>query len=507
MRCYFLVCLLAVFAGNALSARGDVMYEKSKEGDNNIEVVRMTISPAAEPVPALKYRLVARDINLKEGNAVPYYYRAQLELRSTMKKIRDKYDEEKALSLWYGTGDDATSIAKLPLEKVRDASHMFDPIYNGQLRPAFECNHCDWELGIEKMRGIDVISFGLPEFQDSREIARMLALCARLAIAEHRYEDAVEIMQQQYRLGRDVTKLPFLVCGLIGIAIDGMSNQTLLELIANPDSPNLYWALGELPEPPVDMRPAVRFEMDFGPRMFPLIHNAETTDHSPQEWDRLFVQTIRDLHTVGETPMPFSNGTATEKNVGAGLAATAVALAGYAHAKEWLITHGMDRERVEKMAVGQVIAIYTERIYRRFADDWENLWQVPFPQSQAVAQRLSRKLDAARTIGNGENREILPMVTLLLPALEASRGAQMRLAREVASLRVIEALRMYAARHDGRLPEHLDDIDQVPVPINPATGKPFVYRLEGTMAILELPLSDHIAGSGRRYDIQIASKK
>ena len=83
----------------------------------------------------------------------------------------------------------------------------------------------------------------------------------------------------------------------------------------------------------------------------------------------------------------------------------------------------------------------------------------------------------------------------------------MRIDREVASLRVIEALRIYAARHDGRLPERLDDIDQVPVPNNPATGKPFVYRLEGTTGILDLPLSDHIAGSGRRYEIQIAAKK
>ena len=101
----------------------------------------------------------------------------------------------------------------------------------------------------------------------------------RLAIAEHRYDDAIETMQKQYRLGRDVAKVPFLVCGLIGIAIDGMTNGTLIDLIANPDSPNMYWALTELPQPPIDLRPAARFEMDFGPRMFPFIHHAETTEH------------------------------------------------------------------------------------------------------------------------------------------------------------------------------------------------------------------------------------
>ncbi len=243
MRRYFLICLIAISGGGALSARADVTYEKAKEGDNYIEVVHMTVTPAAEPVPALKYRLVARDIDLRSGNAMPYYYRAFLESDQLIKNIRKKYDEEKELSLWYGTGDDATPIAKLPLEKVRDASRMFDPISNNYLRPAFERENCDWELGVENLRGDQVFSFPLPEFQDSREIARMLALRTRLAIAEHRYDDAVETMQHQYRLGRDVAKVPFLVCGLIGIAINGVSNGTLIDLIANPDSPNMYWCL------------------------------------------------------------------------------------------------------------------------------------------------------------------------------------------------------------------------------------------------------------------------
>ena len=55
----------------------------------------------------------------------------------------------------WNVGDDATPIAKLPLEKLRKASQMFDPIYDGHLRPAFERSDCDWELGIEEMRGVE----------------------------------------------------------------------------------------------------------------------------------------------------------------------------------------------------------------------------------------------------------------------------------------------------------------------------------------------------------------
>jgi hypothetical protein len=496
---------LALALSLAAKVQADVTVVEGK--DDPREVVRMTVTPAAAPVPALRYRLMPRDLDLKPGNAAPYYYRAQLELKEAMKAIRAKFNEDKELGMWYSTGADATPIAKLPLEKVRQASQMFDSIYDNHLKPAFERNDCDWQLNLEDWRGIEIISVHLEEFQNSREIARMLALRIRLAIAERRYDDAIELMKQNYRLGHDVAHVPFLVCGLIGMAIDGITDRTLIELIGNPDSPNLYWALGELSNPPIDMRPAVRFEMDFGPRMFPLIHNAETTDHSPQEWNRLFTKMVRDLDTVSGTGEPPQPAGTSLKDLRAGLLATGIGLAGYSHAKQRLIAEGMDRGRVEKMAVGQVIAIYTERLYRRFADDWENLWQVPYAQSQTLAKQLDQKLEATQPFSGREDRELLPLVTLLLPALQATREAEVRLDREVASLRVIEALRMYAAAHDGKLPDRLEEINEVPVPNNPATGKPFVYRLENATAILKLPISDRVASGISRYEIQIASKK
>ena len=73
---YLTIYCLMIAACLVLSAQADVTYEKVKEGDNETEIVRMTVTPAAEPVPALRHRLVARDIDLKPGNAVPYYYRA-----------------------------------------------------------------------------------------------------------------------------------------------------------------------------------------------------------------------------------------------------------------------------------------------------------------------------------------------------------------------------------------------------------------------------------------------
>jgi hypothetical protein len=496
------LCTSALFTANASA---EISY--SEAYGNNEGVIHLTVTPAAVPVPTLRYQLIQRDLDLKPGNAAPHYYRAHLEFQPLMKSLRDKFNEETELDQWYFSGADAAPLAKLPLDKIRQASKMFDPVYNGCLKTAFERSDCDWQLNVDELKGPDIISYRLEEFQLSRQLARMMSLRARLAIAEHRYNDAVKILRENYRLGRDVAKVPFLVCGLIGIAMDAKTNRTLLEMIASPDSPNMYWALGQLPTPPIDLRPAVHFEMDFGPRMFPFIHNAESTDHSPQEWSRLLTQAFNDLQAVGGS-QPVSNvSNSSEKDVEAGLAAMGLSLLGYTRAKERLVADGMDRARVEKMPVGQVIAIYTERTYHRFADEWENLWQVSYVDANKMAQRLDKKLEASRPLSGGKDSEILPMVSMLLPAVSACRAAEVRLERDVAALRVIEALRMYAADNGGQLPKQLSEIEQVPVPTNPATGKPFVYRLDGEKAILELPPSDQVIAGNCRYEIEVAAKK
>jgi hypothetical protein len=461
----------------------------------------MSVTPAAEPVPALSHRLATPDIDLIAGNAAPYYYRALLDLPRLMKSIRDKFDEEEELSRWYATGTEAAPIAELPLDRVREASQMFDPVISNHLTEAMKRRDCDWQLGVEEMRGPQLISVHLEEFQNSRELARMLALETRLAIAERRYDDALRTMRMNLRLGRDVSTEPFFVCGLIGIAIGGVTHGTATELVAAPDSPNLYWALGELPQPLIDLRQAARFEADFGPRIFPFIHNAETAVRSAEEWNRLFRETVRDLAFVGDSSDDIWGGF---PRMSPHETAVAIALAGYPHAKRWLIEHGMDHERVEDMAVGHVIAIYSERIYKRNANQFENLWYVPYSELRKQADIGQKAIEDSRRFSASDNREILPISSLLIPAMQWVRTAQARLDRDIAALRVIESLRMHAALHDGRLPETLDDIDCVPVPENPVTGNVFQYHLAGQTGILELPASDGIPNYTRRYEIKLA---
>jgi hypothetical protein len=502
---------LLIVAALVMPARAEVSYS-TVPGDLTSSVIKMTVTPAAAPSPVFKHRFVPDDIDLKSGNAAPYYYRALLDLPRRRDDVRKKYSEDEQ-EKWYRTDHESLPIDQLPVDKMREVVEMsVGGWVTDQLMEATHRRECDFELGLSEVRGIELIYISLEEFQRSREISRMLALKTRLAVAEKRYDDAIATMRMNYRLAENFGSLPFIVSGLIGIAEARVTNGTALELIAHPGSPNLYWALSELPQPLISMRDAARFELDFGPRLFPYIHNAETADRSYDEWNRMLVEAFReliktgsDMQLFGGAPL-FGGGSVLEGEYGAGLMATASALGGYTHAKERLIAGGMDRARAESMSVGQVMAIYTERNYQSFADEWESLWYLPYWETRRYENVMEDRVARSRVFAGGPDREVIPLVSLLLPAMQAARSAQVRLEREAASLRTIEALRMYAANHDGKLPASLADVKEVYVPNNPATGKPFEYRLEAGTAILDLPASDGIIGDNRRFEIQIVKE-
>lgn len=471
-------------------ASGEVTYVA---GEGNVAtVIRLTVTPAAAPIPALKHRLIARDIDLQPGNAAPYYYRALMSAPRTHDALNKEFGE--AWNDWYATGG-AVSIASLPVEQVRKAVELTRSPIDQQLAHAVVRADCDWQFGERSLQGPEVIAFLLPEINESRSLARFLALRTRLAIAEGRHDDAIAAMQMTYRLATDTAKPPMLVCGLVGIAEARIANGTLLELIAEPNAPNMYWALAQLPQPFIDLNQAARFEASFAARIFPLIRDAEKTDRAPDEWNRLYQQAVRDLPSIRGAP-----GFETPNYE---LGAALLALVAYPHAKARLIEQGMDRAKVEQMAVGQVIAIYSDRIAQRLTDEFEKLWYVPFWEMQSRSDEMEQRLRDTSAFGGGADREVIPIMSLLLPAVQAAREGQVRLDREIAALRVIESLRMYAAAHNGTLPDRLDNIAEVPIPLNPATGKPFAYRLDGEKGILELPASDGIRNDNKRLEISI----
>jgi hypothetical protein len=68
--------------------------------------------------------------------------------------------------------------------------------------------------------------------------------------------------------------------------------------------------------------------------------------------------------------------------------------------------------------------------------------------------------------------------------------ASTRIDRRIAALRCVEALRLHAAAHDGKLPASLADVKEVPIPADPMTGKSFAYKVDGDTATISAGAPD-----------------
>jgi hypothetical protein len=155
------------------------------------------------------------------------------------------------------------------------------------------------------------------------------------------------------------------------------------------------------------------------------------------------------------------------------------------------------------MPTAQAVAQYMLESYHYLYGEVFKTAYLPYPQSLASTEVIKDLLIAGETAPDRPGKEILPIARLLLPALSATITAQARTDREVAALRTIEALRLYAHEHQGRWPKSLDEITEVPVPDNPVDGQPFKYRLEGETAILELDAVGGNARTAKRYELTL----
>jgi hypothetical protein len=385
-------------------------------------------------------------------------------------------------------------LSRLQNGKARKAEEIFaNSTILGQLREAASRRQCDWGWQLDTMTGPDLYAFLLPEIQQTRTLSRFLVLRARLAILDGRYDDALEALRINLKLGRDTGSEPILVCGLVGVAEAAMGNRAVIDFVAAPKSPNLYWALTELPNPVVDFRTAVRFEMGSNSRVFPFLKNAATEEHSPEEWGRLLANGFNSMMTLSSSNFGVNNGTVAQ------MAVAGMSLIQYTPAKERLVAAGMDRARIEAMPVGQVIAIDWAQEFRKQSDELEKWWYQPFRVARERADEVGKHLGENRLQGGfGHIR-----AALLRPALQAAREAEVRLQWQIGGLRTVEAIRMHAAE-TGKLPASLDEVKVVPAPENPATGRAYEYRLDGDTGVVELPLSDGFRNVSWRFEIKLA---
>ncbi len=442
-------------------------------------VVRLTISPARPPSPALRYPLLPELRSTTPGNAALLYYRAFSPEALTHRRP----EVLKQLDAW------SSNIPGKPPPELAWVQ-TYPPLR--EVDRAARRAYCDWEI-TERARkeGIGLL---LPDVQSMREFARLLALRARFEIEAGEHDKAAITIQTGLTLSRHVADAPTLIQALVGIAIQAVMLEEVHRWIERPDTPNLYWSLTTLPSPYIDMRKPLQGERLFLESMFPGVREAVAEKKVPV----VPAHAIRDLLAVAER-LPRADDEVSGFGMRVVLACYAAKV--YPEAKKTLHELGYKPADVEAMPVAAAAMIHEVTQYDRVYDDLIKWYGLPYWQASeglAKVQKSIRKNVGDDTVG-------MVLARLLLPATDKVLLAAVRADRRIAAIRCVEALRLHAAEKGG-LPAKLGDVTAVPVPIDPLTGNPFEYTVQGDKASLYGPPPAGSPGGAHnsiRYEITL----
>ena len=426
----------AVLAALSLPARAEQVMTDTET------IIRLKVRPRAEPKPALRYLLLPDLKELQPGNPIPNYLRCLLD--------QDFTSSQEAL----------TSSA---LREADRAARMDKP---------------DWQILLKlKTEGIGLL---LPDVQKLRMLAAGLQDRFRAEAARGQIDDALRTAKTMFALSRHMGEHPTLIGDLVGIAIAFIAIGPLEDLLEQPNCPNLYWALTNLPNPLISIETGLE-----GERILIQGEFHELDDREPMNAEQIkkLIEHIEKVRAFDKKPQKSVRLWVNERVKNEELLRAA---------RGRLIEYGIPEERLARFPADQVILLDARRQYEVRRDEVMKFMSLPTWQAEELISRIKPAKDEG-------------LLDFLVPALQKVRKAQGRLEQRIALLRCVEALRLYAAAHDGKLPDKLSDCP-VPLPDDPITGKPFRYKLDGSTAHLRgTPPrgQEKIAGVNIHYEITI----
>ncbi len=329
--------------------------------------------------------------------------------------------------------------------------------------------YCDWELA-QRLRESG-ISTRLEEIQHMRLAGRLLCVKARLELADDRPDLALATMRCNMALAKHTAETPTLISHLVGIAIAMRGARTLEQVIAHPRTPNLYWSLANLPQPFIDPRKAMEGERLGAYATFPgMLDVANNLDAGPlppeqiEKMVKMYFLIEGDAGNGGDNPVQR-------------LVLTQLIRGKHAVAKKALIEAGRPADKVEQWPHVQVAIMHALMEYDQLWDEYIKWQSIPYYKAAPSLEKYDKRVRASRQ--RGLNDPAIGLAPLLLPAAQKAGMSRFRLERQLVALRWIEAIRLYAAEHNGQLPANLGEIKGLELPVCPLTGQPFEYRRTG----------------------------
>jgi hypothetical protein len=430
---------LAVFT---LPARADQTVT------SNETVIRLTVQPAAAPKPALRYLLLPELRELNPGNPIQNYLKCFMEQQNFFfgKESEDRRDKMLTMPL-----------KELPAKELQD--------YGGaaltQADWAARLDKPDWQI-LLKLK-TDGVSLLLPDVQYIRKLAIALKVRFRAEVALGHFDDAFRTAKTMFAMARHTGEHPTLIGDLVGIAVGYQAIGPLEEMLEQPGSPNLYWALTNLPSPFISLEMGMQ-----GERALILAEFRDLDDSAPMTEEQLkkFIAHTDILIRSGEG-QPSKPGSPVRAFLDARVKDEGMVNA----ARRRLVEYGLPEERLKRFPADQVILLDEKREFEVRRDEVMKVVTLPAWQIEALLVPPNR------------GKEPAIFADAYVPAVQNVYRAQGRLEQRIALLRHVEALRLYAAEHNGTLPANLSEI-AVPLPSDPFTGKPFRYEVTGNTAHL-----------------------
>jgi len=257
-----------------------------------------------------------------------------------------------------------------------------------------------------------------------------------------------------------------------------------------------------LPNPIPNPQNIARVELNMAFQLFPFLKDCDVVTRAPEEWMRLLSGAIQEVRQMSETSPGHPSDALSQ------LSATVIVMRSYPIAKRELLAGGMNPQRVEQMPAGQVVSIYARNCYQHVIDEYLKWFALPYHEGQnrlsGLVEELKRDGYLSRSLTSHAARDPLHFNHHLLPALPQVSEAYLRQRRMNALLATVEAIRIHAASNQRQLPARLSDITLVHVPLDPASMKPFLYRIvDGQAELIATPMRPGDQNSGRRFRLKV----
>lgn len=409
----------------------------------------LTFSPQAVTQPASANRLLPAAPQLREGNAVIELLRLPWEQTIYMSKT--------AQNLGVMLRERPYDDPNLPIEANFDG-------FAERLRRAAYTRDADWDYDTQSGSLAMVL---LPDAQGLRQLAGYgMSIWINAKIAAGDLDEAREGIAVQLACARHIGKAPFLVNRLVAEAIAQESLDRVELLIQQEDAPNLYWSLALLPSTIGDDAVCWQWEEEMLVGSVPGLGRP-----LPPVGDRRWREAAKELPAMMRL-LAFDN---KEPRF-----STEVSPEMRELIKNDLAERGYSLKEIADM--GDEELGVRRMIWRHESTNAqvEAAFGLPDPEALQRLVEIEKELGAGQVAGDPAKQG---EVSLLASPLRIF-GRLRQFDRRRRMLQTVEAIRDYAAAHQGEFPATLADL-RLPAPNDPLTGKPFDYQRLAGKAILK----------------------